>query len=134
MTSFHKIRSVIPGLDRYRRRHTLALILLLALNLVSIDAQTNLGTIRGVVRDQTGTRLGNATITIIHKATNETWSTTCNPSGLYSFSMLPPGLYQIEVKLTGYKRLLQDIELQVSQDARINMQLEIGNILSLIHI
>ena len=128
MINFNNGRCVTPRPSRRRLQHILALILLLALNLVSVDAQTNLGTIRGIVRDQTGTQLGNATITIIHKATNETWSTTCNPSGLYSFSMLPPGPYQIEVELTGYKRLLQDIELQVSQDARINMKLEIGNI------
>ena len=74
MMNFNNGRSVTPEPSRYHLRHILALILLLALNLVSVDAQTNLGTIRGIVRDQTGTPLGNATITIIHKATNETWS------------------------------------------------------------
>ena len=67
MINFNNGRCVTPRPSRRRLQHILALILLLALNLVSVDAQTNLGTIRGIVRDQTGTQLGNATITIIHK-------------------------------------------------------------------
>ncbi len=95
---------------------------------VGADAQTHRGAIRGIVSDPTGVPLGNVTVTVVQQATNELRSATTGPDGIFSLSLLPPGAYRIETELAGYKRLVEEIELQVNQDVRADAQLEIGTV------
>lgn len=102
--------------------------LCLALCLVPAFAQT-LGDIGGTVRDPAGASVVDATVTITNTATNAARTTTTNEAGLYSFPALQPGTYSIRVEAKGFKSYTQTgIELQVQQNARIDIQLTIGQV------
>jgi hypothetical protein len=105
-----------------------SIALCLALALVPLSAQT-LGDIGGEVRDPAGAAVVNATVTVTNTATNAARKTTTNDSGLYAFPALQPGSYSIRVEAPGFKAYNQTgIELQVQQNARIDITLTIGQV------
>lgn len=83
--------------------------------------------ITGTVTDATGAAVPNATVTITHQATNSTRTTQTSGSGLYDFSGLQIGTYNLQVSATGFKAYAQSgLILNVAQTLRSNVQLEIG--------
>ena len=91
-------------------------------------AQTYRGSVRGTVSDNSRTRLSGALVRLIHIETNEARTTTSNDEGEFTVSALPPGQYRIEVEQTGFKKYSQELSLQVNQEHRLNISLEIGSI------
>src|SRR5690348_10075390 len=70
-----------------------------ALLLASLaSGQTATGSISGLVKDPTGSALSGATATLTNTATNEVRTITTNTVGLYSFQLLPPATYRLNVK------------------------------------
>ena len=99
---------------------------LLCLSLDVVLAQTG-GTITGEVKDQSGALIPNATITATNTATNVARNTQTNTSGIYSFPGLIPGRYQVKAVAGGFQTaLMNDIELQVQQTARVDFTLTLG--------
>jgi len=97
-------------------------------------AQT-LGDIGGEVRDPAGAAVVEATVTITNTATNASRTTTTNESGLYAFPALQPGTYSIRVEAKGFKAYNQTgIELQVQQNARIDIALTIGQVTEVLEV
>lgn len=92
------------------------------------SAQTN-GTIVGTVTDSVGAALPNVSISATNTATNAVRTVTTDSEGNYTFSNLPIGNYQVAAELSGFKRsVLNPIQLVVNQTARLDIQLETGNI------
>ena len=90
------------------------------------SAQTG-GQITGEVRDPSGATVPSAAVTVIQTATNVVRSTETNPSGLYSFPDLPPGIYNVKVTMGGFDTVIKaNIELQVQQVARVDFSLTVG--------
>jgi hypothetical protein len=90
------------------------------------SAQTT-GRIAGVVRDPSGNVVPRAHVQAINKATNETWSATTDQEGTYSFFLLPPGLYRIEVAATGFKiYVLTDVVARITETTVADVTLAIG--------
>lgn len=118
----------------YRRktmklRTTFLLILLLSLTWpVSIHGQTHRGSIRGILTDSSQAPLTNALLKIVQTETNESRTVATGDQGEYTFSSLPPGPYRIEVEQTGYKKHSRLIVLQVNQELRLDISLEVGPI------
>ncbi len=110
------------------------ILLCLALALVPAYAQT-LGEIGGEVRDPAGAAVANASVTVTNTATNAVRKTTSNDAGLYSFPALQPGVYSIRVEASGFKAYSQSgIELQVQQNARIDVSLTIGQVTEVLEV
>ena len=85
-------------------------------------------TLRGTVTDPSGAVLPGAKITI--KNTDKGWTrtTTSNDAGDYVMPQLPPDPYAITVEHAGFKtEETKGIVLQVNQEARVNVALEIGS-------
>ncbi len=83
-----------------------AVLLFLATLLISavvVNAQSDLGTISGFVRDQTNAVVPNAKVTVRGGAGLERQVTT-NEGGYYTVTNIPPGYYQISVEATGFKK------------------------------
>lgn len=71
---------------------------------VMLFAQAPTGTITGIVSDESGAVIPNATVTITNKATGITRTATTNAEGYYSAPAMAAGDYEIRVEAQGFKR------------------------------
>ncbi|MFN3326413.1 MAG: TonB-dependent receptor [Bryobacteraceae bacterium] len=101
----------------------------LALAAGLLFAQTERGTITGIVSDQTGGAIAGASVQIIHVATNTQATIPTSANGEYSAANLTPGNYRVEVSAVGFKRSVQsNVILSAAGTVRIDVQLELGQV------
>jgi hypothetical protein len=87
------------------------------------------GEITGELRDSSGANIPGATVVITNSDTGATRTAVSNEAGVYSFPSLAPGNYDIKITRDGFKSITQKgIMLQVQQSARLDFQLEIGQV------
>lgn len=111
---------------------TIAMIALLAGTAI---AQSDTGRIEGVVTDSSAAAIPGATAVAINVETNERFEATSNGDGFYVVGPLKPAKYTLEVSATGFKKAeFTDVVLQVSQVARIDAELQAGNISEVVEI
>ena len=94
----------------------------------SVHGQTHRGSIRGNLTDSSRTPLSSAQIRLIQTDTNESRVTKSGDQGQFTVSALPPGSYRIEVEQTGFKKYSRLVTLQVNQELRLEVMLEVGSI------
>ncbi len=68
----------------------------------STTGQTT-GRLTGVAKDSSGGVIARAEVQAVNEATGEKWKAVADEAGNYSFLLLPPGLYEIEVSAGGFK-------------------------------
>ena len=91
--------------------------------------QTTGGSIFGDVHDETGAVIPGTSILIINVETGIAREATTNESGRYRVQNLPVGSYQVDASFTGFKTVTRrGITLNVGQDARVNIALEVGTV------
>ncbi|HLH37692.1 MAG TPA: carboxypeptidase regulatory-like domain-containing protein [Bryobacteraceae bacterium] len=99
-----------------------------ALLVPSLRAQ-NEGAISGTVQDSTGAVLPNATVKLTNHEQGTVRTAQTNPAGVYQFTFLPAGTYDLEVSATGFKTQTRtSISLAVAQNSRYDISLEVGNV------
>lgn len=104
-------------------------LLSIAICSLPLFAQSERGSIVGTVTDPTGAALAGAEVSIIHRDTNVTVKASANEAGDYSAPNLQPGVYRVEASATGFKRFLrQNIVVATSATARVDVQLQLGQI------
>ena len=85
------------------------------------------GGLTGTVTDSTGANLPGASVTITHKETNFSREAASNEAGIYSFTNVQAGVYDVRVSLTGFRELVKtDVPVSVNQISRVDVRLEIG--------
>lgn len=85
--------------------------------------------LNGTISDPSGAAIASANVTVKNQGTGEEWTTRTNSDGLYVFSALPPGNYQIAVTSEGFKRLIvTDLRLDVATSVTKDLQLVVGAI------
>ena len=95
---------------------------------VATSAQST-AVLNGTVSDPSGAAIASANVTVKNQGTGEEWTTRTNGDGLYVFSALPPGNYQITVSSEGFKRLIvTDLRLDVATSVTKDLQLVVGAI------
>ncbi len=110
-----------------RNRALLGAVLSLLAMAGTAGAQTATGQITGTVRDSSGAVTPGATVTVHSDLTGLTRTATTNPSGDYSFPLLPTGVYSVTAELTGFSIAKQaGLRLGVDQVARIDLTLAVG--------
>ena len=92
-------------------RVTSVLMLLALLACVLVFAQAPTGIITGVLTDESGAVIPNATITIVNTATGEIRTASSNGAGLYDFSNLQHGTYNLDDLQSGTMWIYQPISL-----------------------
>ncbi|HEV2705042.1 MAG TPA: TonB-dependent receptor [Pyrinomonadaceae bacterium] len=93
------------------------------------QAQSNAADLRGFVRDPQGAVVAGATVTARQTATNTVRTATSNEEGLYQFTNLPPGDYELTVEAANFKRaVVPAIALTVGQQADLDVALELGGL------
>src|SRR5262245_37570602 len=111
-------------LSRLRLTCFVAVLLLIANTLY---AQLGTGTISGTVLDQTGAVVPGANVTATNVGTGFTRVTLSSETGDYRLAGLQPGTYELSVQLSGFSRFVRaGIVLQVDQNARIDIRLQVG--------
>lgn len=87
------------------------------------------GGLTGQIKDPSGASIGGAAITIVNTATNAKRVAETNESGIYDFPSLAPGLYSVRVEKPGFKTATsREIEIQVQQNARLDIELSVGSV------
>lgn len=103
------------------------LALLIGLCGSALLAQQTSATISGTVRDPSGAVVPNASVALTNQNTGGKRTTTTNSDGIYVFTPLPIGVYEVTVRATGFKTLIQkNLELHVQQSLEVDFKMELG--------
>ena len=95
----------------------------------SAHAQTATGQITGTVTDSTGGVIQGVKVVVTSQQTGLTRETTTSEVGTYVVPLLPVGVYLVTAEQSGFKLAVRsDIQLNVDQVQRIDLQLEAGNV------
>jgi hypothetical protein len=98
--------------------------------LVSIAAtfaQSDRGTINGTITDPADAVVPGATVVARNVETAAQYQTVTTPTGNYTISSLPVGVYGVTVEAPGFKRFTQQgVTVEVAQTARVDIALQVG--------
>ncbi len=123
---------ILHQIETMVSRNTLSLTLALPFLVMSAFtvpawAQTT-GRITGVVQDASGGVIARAEVQAVNEGTGEDWKSATDDAGDYSFALLPPGLYQIEVAANGFKTAVsRDVPVRITETTTINVSLAVGS-------
>ena len=85
------------------------------------------GSIVGTVTDQTSAVIAVAAVEIRNQSTGMVRNGVTDQSGEYNFVLLPPGVYDLTVRVQGFRDgVYRGIKLDVDQVARANLTLQIA--------
>ncbi len=104
-----------------------ALVLIMFGNMLIAQTQTFTATLSGSVNDPSGARVPGAKITLTSPDRGITRTFTSDQAGTYTFTMLPPGNYAIQVaadKFNIYKQV--GITLAAGQNVGLEVALSVG--------
>ncbi len=97
--------------------------------------QQSTGTITGIVSDQQGAVIPGAQVEVRNTLTNALFTTATNASGLYVAPGMAVGEYEVAVESAGFRRSVRSgITLQVAQNAKIDVTLEIGQVTEVVEV
>src|SRR5581483_9880479 len=102
------------------------MILLVAFLGVCLMAQAPTGTISGIVTDDTGGVIPNATVSITNKATGVSRTTQSNAEGFFTAPALPAGDYEVRAEVKGFRTLVRAATVQAGESTQVNMPMSIG--------
>jgi hypothetical protein len=88
--------------------------------------QTNLATISGLITDPSSKAVPDAEVRARSMETGAVRTTKTGPEGLYEMPGLTPGEYTIEVDAKGFAAAAHTLRLEVGQNARVDLTLEIA--------
>jgi iron complex outermembrane receptor protein len=83
------------------------------------------GEVRGLVKDQDGLVVPGAIVSIVHRDTGHSRSTTTDGTGAFSFAGLPQGPYRIRVELGGFVPGQHDLDAPPGAGALVLMELKV---------
>lgn len=93
----------------------------------SAHAQVANNTVTGQVTDPTGAIVRGATVTITSNSTHLSIQSRTNNAGIYVFSQLQAGGYEIVAEMHGFKKTKTSITLSVAQLAELDLTMEVGS-------
>ena len=83
----------------------------------------------GTVADQQGNLVGGASVTLSNTETRFTRTQTTSEAGTFTFNLIPPGQYNVEVEAKGFKKaLVTDVNALVAKPTQADVTLEIGDV------
>ncbi len=95
----------------------------------SVFAQSERGSITGVVHDTTRSAIPGVSVKVIHTETNAETMVVSSESGAYSAANLAPGTYRIEASLQGFRSArIEGITLTAGATARADVLMNLGAI------
>lgn len=83
--------------------------------------------IQGVVQDPSGASLPNATVKVRSIETDVASTTKTSDAGVYRFSSLQPGSYEVSVESAGFQSKTVRVTLQTAQTAAVNITVALAS-------
>ena len=92
-------------------------------------AQSETGTISGLITDETGAAVPNAQVQLLNLPRGTTADVRTNGAGIYVFTGVQPGQYQIRVQKPGFKQVdLLSLIVNVQDHIEQNVRLQVGSV------
>jgi hypothetical protein len=123
-----RIQEAIKAHPRRSWRALIA-VLMLSCGAVPLNAQTQYGSIRGTVTDQSDAALPGTTVTLMSPALLVPQTSVTDGGGVYRFEQLPVGTYQLTFELSGFQKVIREgVQVPAGFNATLNMQLKVGGV------
>ena len=106
----------------------------LLFGVIQIFAQAGTGKITGVVKDLNGAIVPNATVRFINKNTGLEKNTTSSDEGIYTFTLLQPGVYTVTAGGGSFAEQSLDVEVQVGRSTDANFSLGAGDVTAVVNV
>lgn len=110
------------------RKEILFGVLLVLFGITNLFAQGTTGQISGTITDQNGSVVSGATVKVTNLETNLSRSTSTNSDGVYSFQILPPARYSVEVSASGFKTYKAEVSVNITQTTTFDAQVAVGDV------
>ncbi|MGE0405661.1 MAG: carboxypeptidase regulatory-like domain-containing protein [Candidatus Korobacteraceae bacterium] len=109
-------------------RSLLPAVVALAVTLFSAGllAQTETGQVAGTVQDSSGAVIPDVTVTLTNENTGLTRTTQTTGTGLYTFTNLQPGLYEVRIQAPGFAPFARRLQISVGSVNTVNAQMQVG--------
>jgi hypothetical protein len=107
-------------------RRICLVVVCLVTALVTAQAQSNYAVVRGSILDPQHRPVAGAQVHITAGGTGAEREVISNATGLYEIAGLQPGAYTLVVDSPGFSQATQAIELEVGQQATIDVHLSLG--------
>ncbi len=124
-SSTGKLRSFSLSMSKWR--------LLFAIGLLAgaghlLNAQFNLGTVRGTVTDPNGAVVANCQVKVTNNADGSFRQTVTSDTGAYTVPSLQAGVYTITAQATGFSQTASHVTVEVDKTVNADLQLSLGNL------
>src|SRR5690242_8548872 len=87
------------------------------------------GAIDGTATDASGAVIAGARVTLRNVQTDEHHASATNERGQYVFPSVLPGVYELTVEASGFKKAVRgNLPVDVQQTVRADVSLELGNV------
>lgn len=97
-------------------------------------AQSDTGTITGVIEDASGAVLPGSTVKLTNTDTSAVVTATASSAGNFNFPAQPRGNYRVEASHDGFQTTAQNITLQVSQTQSVELHLATGSVATVVEV
>jgi hypothetical protein len=102
---------------------------LLAAAVLSLSAQEYRGTVAGVITDASNAVVANVKVSLTNVETNAAFNTTTTSTGVYTFSLLEPGIYRLHAEVPGFKPIdVARIEVHTAEKVGLNLSMQLGDV------
>ncbi len=119
---------MMTGALRSVRSYACLTVLLLAAT-GDLRAQPAVATLSGRIADPQGAPVPGATASARNTATDAAFTMTSDRDGRFLFQFLPPGTYDLDVTLSGFRPWrATNLPLRVGQDRVVDVSLALGNV------
>src|SRR5215468_1779557 len=90
-------------------------------------AQAGQAELTGTITDETKAIVAGARVTLTDVETNQSFSASAGESGVYTFTNLKPGQYDLAVEAPGFKKVIrQGVRLTTGERITLDIQLPVG--------
>lgn len=114
---------------------TPALLLALLLSALPAYSQLSSGSVLGTVSDSTGAVIPGVSIKVTNMGTGQARDAVTNESGNYRVDLLPPGDYQVEAELSGFRKgVRRGIIVSIDARTRIDFTLVVGEVSEVVNV
>ena len=117
----------LGGCMNWKRLLVAMFAALLLLPSIAMAQSEVTGGINGTVTDPSGAVIAGATVTLSSSATGTALTAQTGATGGYSFVLVKPGAYTLNVTHSGFKQVSQQATVELGQTLMYNVRLELGS-------
>src|SRR5215831_18647423 len=118
-----------PNTSKMILRLSLVPLALICFCAIAMTQELTTGSMVGVVKEEGGSIVSGASITVTNRATGAQRSATSGETGEFTIPGLAPALYNVKVEKQGFRAyLVEGLELKINQVARLDVRLQVGAI------